>query len=300
MDNQSCEICGNVRHLDRHHVVSRGMGGSKDSSINDEDNLITLCRSCHRNIHEERWEFKRSAEDIRVFDTATGEQVMRRFRNPGLDVPSMFQILNLAEESVTCLLKALPYLTDEELVEAFGYAGSFGKRAWLLQAAILYEAQKRSTYGEHTLEAIARRFEIGIRQAEKYALVWKVFFVQGDGEHVNIDAILLDEPSWYVVAATETREPEKWLSYAQDRKMQDPRYSVAALRRDIRITRLIQGMGDVKDMRETAEDLSPMDSWACPWIKLLCVHSSQPIPFRDCKDCEFSKKDHSDPDLNVD
>ena len=62
------------------------------------------------------------------------------------------------------------------------------------------------------MEAIARRFEIGLRQAQKYALVWKVFFANGgEGEYVNIDVILLDEPSWYVVAVTETSEPEKWL-----------------------------------------------------------------------------------------
>ncbi len=137
---------------------------------------------------------------------------MRRLYNPDLDIPSLFQLLNLAEDSLSRLNQALPYLTDEQLVEAFAYASSFGKRSWLVQAAILYEAQQRSTYGERTLEAIARRFEIGLRQAPKYALVWKVFFAQGgQEENVNIDAILLDEPSWYVVAATESKEPEQWL-----------------------------------------------------------------------------------------
>ena len=51
---------------------------------------------------------------------------------------------------------------------------------------------------------------------------------EGEEETVNIDAISLDEPSWYVIAATETREPEKWLAYSQNRKASDPRYSVAA------------------------------------------------------------------------
>ena len=117
-------------------------------------------------------------------------------------------------------------------MEAFAYTSSFGKLSWLVQAAILYEAQQRSIYGDRTLEAIARRFEISLRQAQKYALVWKVFFSPGgEEENVNVDAILLDEPSWYVVAAAETRDPEKWLAYAQDRKMEDSRYSVATFRR---------------------------------------------------------------------
>lgn len=135
---------------------------------------------------------------------------MRRLLNPDLNPPSLFHILNLTEDTLSQLLQALPCLADDQLVEAFQYACSFGKRSWLLQAAILYdEAQQRSIYGERTLEAIARRFEIGPHQAQKYALVWKVFFARGvEKESVNIDAIILNEPSWYVLAATETKEPE--------------------------------------------------------------------------------------------
>ena len=91
---------------------------------------------------------------------------MRRLRNPDLDVPFLFQQLNAPEALVTSLLQALPYLTDEQMVEAFSYANSFGKRSWLLQAAILYEAQKRSIYGEKTLEAIRS-------PSEKHG--WRVF-----------------------------------------------------------------------------------------------------------------------------
>ena len=215
--------------------MAKRMDGSKNPAVQDESNLITLCRSCHRNLPEGRWELVPSPEGIWVFDKHTGEQVMRRLRNPEMDAPSLFQILNAAEDSLSRLFEALPYLSDDQLKEAFTYACSFGKRSWLVQAAILYEAQQRSTYGDRTLEAIARGFGISRRQAQKYALVWKVFFA-GDGgeENVNIEVFPLDRPSWYIVAATETNEPEKWLAYAQDRKEEDPRYSVTAFRRDIR------------------------------------------------------------------
>ena len=213
--DETCKVCGNIGNLDRHHVVPRGIGGSADPDINDKANLMTLCRNCHRNIHEGKWHLVSSDEGIRVFDKNTGEQIMRRLHNTGLDAATLFQILNLAEDSLSRLHQALAYLTDDQLVETYHYSCSFGKRSWVLQAAILYEAQQRSTYGERTLEAIARRFEIGLRQAQKYALVWKVFFASnGEGENVNIDAVLLDEPSWYVLAATETKDPETWLAYA--------------------------------------------------------------------------------------
>jgi len=268
------------------------MGGSKNVAIHDEANLMTLCRTCHRNFHEGRWVLERSSDGIRVLDRDSGEQIMRRVRNPGLDVPALFHLFNLAEHSMSQLLDALPYFTDEQLVEAFAYARSFGKRSWLVQAAILYEAQRRSTYGDRALEAIARGFEISLRQAQKYALVWKVFFARnGEGENVNIDATLLDEPSWYVVAATETREPEKWLAYAQDRKMEDARYSVVAFRRDIRLARLTQAIHEAKEAREPSVDLATLDSWACPWLKLCCVRSGKPMPSPDCRDCDSGGND---------
>ncbi len=270
------------------------MGGSKDPAVHDESNLITLCRQCHRNIHEGLWRLDHSPDGIRVSDKHSGEQVMRRLHNPDLDTPSLFQLLNLAEDSLSRLFEALPYLTDDQLVEAFTYASSFGKRAWLIRAAILYEAQQRSIYGDRSLEAIARRFEIGLRQAQKYGLVWKVFFAQQDGpaENVNIDAILLDESSWYVVAATETKEPEKWLAYAQDRKAEDPRYSVAWFRRDIQQARLYEEPRNENGADGAAEqvvELPRLEHRTCPWIKLFCTQSGRPIPAEECRNCEFDR-----------
>ena len=287
-----CEICGTSQNLDRHHVIPKCMGGSKNPAVHDESNLMILCRSCHRKVHQGPWELVRSQDCIRVVDRNTGEQVMRRLTNPYVDIPALFQLFNLAEDSLSRLYQAVPYFTDEQLVEAFAYTSSFGKRSWLVQAAILYEAQQRSIYGDRTLEAIARRFEISLRQAQKYSLVWKVFFSPGgEEENVNVDAILLDEPSWYVVAAAETRDPEKWLAYAQDRKMEDSRYSVATFRREIQQSRLTEATADTHDFKEAQQpiaELPGLEHRACPWIELFCSHSGKPLPFQECRDCEFS------------
>ncbi len=141
------------------------------------------------------------------------------------------------------------------------------------------------------------RFEIGLRQAQKYALVWKVFFEQEDAEeeNVNIDAILLDEPSWYVVAATETKDPESWLAYAQDRKMEDPRYSVATFRRDIQVATLTQEVAEVEEAKRPESALPTLDTRTCPWIRPLCTRSGNPIQINDCADCEFKATSASKP-----
>ncbi len=294
-----CEICGTIRNLDRHHVIPRRMGGSKNPTVQDDSNLMTLCRSCHRNLHEGRWELVRSPEGIWVFDKHTGEQIMRRLHNSEVDPPSLFQTLNVAEDSLSRLLETLPYLTDDQLKEAFTYACSFGKRSWLVQAAIIYETQQRSTYGDRSLEAIARGFGISQRQAQKYALVWKVFFA-GDGgeEFVNIDVFSLDAPSWYVVAATETNEPEQWLAYAQDRKMEDARYSVSSFRRDIQQAGLSKDPHYPDNAQSGSMAPTPLftlERQECPWIRPFCARTGRPVPVEDCTGCEFIGKDHQAP-----
>ncbi len=259
----ACEICGAIHGLDQHHVTPKKMGGSRNSAVHSESNLLTLCRSCHGRFHQGVWELHRSEAGIQVVDLETGKQVMRRRYNAELDVPGLFQLLNQVEDSWARLQEALPYLTDDQLVEAFAYATNFSKRSWLVQAAVLYEAQQRSIYGDRSLEAIARRFEISLRQAQKYALVWKVFFASE--ENVNVDAILLEQPSWYVVAASETKDPEQWLAFAQDRKMEDPRYSVSAFRSDIQRAHLAEPAPASREFAVARPvKLPELESRSCP------------------------------------
>ena len=47
-DSYTCQICG-TKHtkLEVHHIVYRSKGGT-----DDEDNLITLCETCHKKVHK--------------------------------------------------------------------------------------------------------------------------------------------------------------------------------------------------------------------------------------------------------
>jgi len=288
----ACEICGAVDRLDQHHVEARRMGGSHASAINDASNLLTLCRRCHQNIHEGHWSIERRFGSLRVLDTASGSQVMRRLKNDEIDAPGLLHLLDHALTSIECLLEALRFLTDEQLIEAFGSARGFGKKAWLVQAAILREAQARSIHGDQALAAVARRFDVSLRQAEKYATVWQTFFAEHEGEqkNVNIDEFALQEPSWYVVAASETNAPHAWLAYAQDRKLEDSRYTVAALRRDIRAARLHESVGEAREARQLISG-SELVRWACPWIRIYCTRTGRPVAVDACDGCEEPKQE---------
>lgn len=48
-DNNECQICGSKKNLIIHH---KDCSGQSDNPNNDIDNLVTLCRKCHMNIHK--------------------------------------------------------------------------------------------------------------------------------------------------------------------------------------------------------------------------------------------------------
>lgn len=278
-----CQICGNGANVDRHHVIPRGTGGSKDPAVLSEENLISLCRTCHRNIHEGGWSLERSPDGLRVVNSRTGSEVMRRRYDPSFDASAFLGLMGRLESSLSQVLDLIPYLDDEQLVEAFRDCQSLGRRSWILQAAILHEAQKRSIYGDRSLEAISRRFEISLNMAEKYARVWRTFFAEGK-EIFNVEEIFLSEPSWYVVAASESPDPRRWIAYAQDKKAENPGYSISEFRREIQ--RAVQADGSTiqAPAREVVTVAPPID-WSCPWVKPYCTRSGLPVPAEQCR-CE--------------
>ena len=49
-DNYTCQCCGKKNcRLDVHHIIFRSNGGT-----DDENNLITLCKDCHKKVHKGR------------------------------------------------------------------------------------------------------------------------------------------------------------------------------------------------------------------------------------------------------
>jgi hypothetical protein len=88
-----------------------------------------------------------------------------------------------------------------------------------------------------------------------------------------------------VVAASETNAPHTWLAYAQDRKLEDPRYSVSALRRDIRAARLHESVWEARDARGLANG-QELDRWACPWVRIYCTRTGEPVALDACNACD--------------
>ncbi len=271
-----CEICGTSRNLEVHHIEPQRMGGSRRPEIESPTNKAILCRSCHTQITEQRWHFERTHRQLLVTQVGTGEVVARRLFNPHFSAPGYFQELNLLEDRFEDLLQGIPYLTDDQLIDLFSYLRSLDQHTWKAQAAILWEAKRRSVYGDRAWEAMGRSFGIGWRQAYNLARVWEVYFLGEKGEFCNqMQNCSLQEVTWYIVAS-QTDAPHFWLAYADDRKAEDPGYSVADFKEEIRIA------GAKKE-----DPLFPNnDSQRCRWLRVYCMKLRRVVRPGQCPGCD--------------
>ena len=271
-----CEICGASRNLEVHHIEPRRMGGSRKPEIEAPSNKAVLCRSCHIEITEQRWRLERSERQLVVTEVPTGEVVLRRLSDPDFDPSQYFQGLNLVESQMNAIVRGVPYLTDDQLVDLFGYLRTLDQRTWKAQAAILWEAKQRSAYGDRAWEAMGRSFGIGWRQAYNLARVWDTFFSDEEGQFCNqLQNSALSEVTWYI-QASQTDSPQFWLAWAEDRNAEDPGYSIADFKDDVNAAGA--GTGAAPPPRSESE--------SCRWLRVYCIKLKRVARPGDCPGCD--------------
>ena len=272
--DSDCEICGARSRLEVHHIEPRRMGGSKRPEIEADSNKIVLCHDCHANITEQRWHLQRTPDELVIADVATGEVVVRRRYNPDFSPSTYFFNVQQLEHGLQDLIRGIPYLADDQLVELFQQLRLLDQRTWIVQAAICFEAKQRSVYGDRAWEAMGKSFGIGWRQAYNLARVWETFFIGADGQFCNrLQNSALEESTWYVVA-TETNNPEFWLAYAEDRKAEDPGYSIADFREEIRSA-------------GAASESAPLPGdGRCRWLRVYCAKLGRVVSPGRCPGCD--------------
>jgi hypothetical protein len=274
---RACQICGAIRNLDVHHIFSRGMGGSSLPEIENAANKVTICRSCHTEITEHRWNLYRTDAELVVIKVDTGEVVARRLYDATFQASAFFQDLNLLDIQLEAIVQAIPYLTDEQLVELFTYLRGVDKKSWRSQAAVLWEAKRRSVYGDQAWEAMGRTFNVGWRQAYNLARVWDTFFKGDNGEFCNqLQNCALEEVTWYIVAA-EAQSPHFWLAYAEDQKAFDATYSIADFKEDIRLA----------GAKAEENQCGPRsEGQRCRWLRAFCTKLERVVRPGECPGCD--------------
>jgi hypothetical protein len=254
------------------------MGGSKRHEIEADANKIVLCRACHAEVTEQRWRLTRSPEELTVVAVATGELLARRRFHSAFSPSRYFHDVNVLEQGVDDLLRGIPYLTDDQLVELFGELRGLNRRTWVLQAAICSEAKRRFVHGDRAWEAMGRTLGMGWRQAYNLARVWDTFFVRPDGEFCNrLQNSALEESTWYVAASC-TSDPQFWLAYGEDRKAEQPSYTIADFRSEIAAAGAALSAG-------VASGCVAAESGPCRIVRVYCNRSRKVIPTTGCSAC---------------
>jgi hypothetical protein len=213
-----------------------------------------------------------------VTQVPSGEVVVRRLFDPDFSPSQYFHELNLLESRLDALTHGIPYLTDDQLVDLFSYFRGLDQRAWKAQAAILWEAKRRSVYGDRAWEAMGRTFGIGWRQAYNLARVWEVFFLGEEGAFCNqLQSSTLQEVTWYIVAS-QTDKPHFWLDYAEDRKAQNPSYSISDFREETNAAGAQSG-----EVYPSPNGEKPR----CRWLKTYCMKLGRIVRSGDCTRCDI-------------
>lgn len=137
--------------------------------------------------------------------------------------------VTLNEAAFVTLHDLIPRMDDEQLVETYRRADELGKRAWLVQAHCLWEARRRREHhNDPALADLARSFGISQQYAGRLCGAWSAV----PDELRNSSGDLPLAKSFYV-AAGETDTPQEWVAWAEDRKAENPGYSVRDFRAEI-------------------------------------------------------------------
>ncbi len=236
-----CVVCGSTDGpLEAHHVLFRSRGGATD-----ESNLILLCPSCHRKRHDELIDISVRDGMLVVVDKTTGE-ISTKPLVPHVAAASS----SLVEEAraVGNWLGLMLYgdrlrsEPDEVLATLYDELRALKHKLWMVQAAIINEFQSRSSYGDGMAKHVAAALGCSERTVQSRGQIYREIIAQPECRHVCED---LHEEAFYKEAVS-TDNPVLWINYAHERKVGDPRYTLAQFREEIRsgqelvtITRII-------------------------------------------------------------
>lgn len=144
--------------------------------------------------------------------------------------------VNVVESVLETIHATIPSMDEEQLVATYQRASELGKRAWLVQAHCLWEArERRGSYHDGAIAALASQFGITKGYAHQLCGAWEAV---PSSKRLDDGGDLPLSKSFYTVAG-QTDEPQRWAAHAEDRKAENPSYSVRDLRAEIQSSRII-------------------------------------------------------------
>lgn len=232
--DRRCELCGDYAITD-HHIQHRSMGGD-----DHDHNLIVLCPDCHSRTHAEKFggptlDITKDGEGLRVVDRASGEVLLDRATPPeGFNLP---QWIYRFQKGPGLLRRAAQvyfrYLSEEQMIEVAHVLDELDEENWLAKATLLRIAKLRIPWGERKekWEAIVQAF--GLEKSQGYKLVKAADLWEQDADFRSTGNISPPHPDVILLAHTKG-DPIAAMELYDDRKAQNPRYSLTQFKEDLK------------------------------------------------------------------
>lgn len=173
-DNYTCQYCKNKHKdskLEVHHIVYRSNGGS-----NEESNLITLCHTCHQDVHSGKINLKTSGKIKGTFKYATQMnsiriQLLRKYP----EAIETFGYITKANRLALGIDKEHYY---DACVIATG-GKSFNIKCSLMKKKCVADGDFRRTQGIRSERKIPTKKILGFRKFDKVKYLGKEYFIKG-------------------------------------------------------------------------------------------------------------------------
>lgn len=173
-DNYTCQYCKGKHKdskLEVHHIIYRSNGGS-----NEESNLITLCHTCHQDVHSGKINLKTSGKIKGTLKYATQMNSIRI---------QLFRRYPEAIETFGYITKAnrLAFGIDKEhyydaCVIAMG-GKSFSIKCNLIKKRCVADGDFRQTRGKRSEQKLPTGKILGFRRFDKVKYLGKEYFIKG-------------------------------------------------------------------------------------------------------------------------
>lgn len=242
-DPERCAICGHDAS-EAHHLLHRSQGGS-----DDDHNLLLLCRPCHDSIHRRGYRVERTRSllgdqqgtPITITSltlwSREGELILARHHNSGFNQSAHLAELQAMPNLLEYCIEEVKYLDEEGMAEAAQIVGrDLGEKGWKYLAELMRRARLMLPWGDRTekLTAIAEKCGMSWRTAQRLALI---------AERIDLptlSASRVDDMSMVLVAA-ESQDPVAALAHIEERKAENPNYSVNQARRELATQEAVEG-----------------------------------------------------------
>lgn len=173
-DNYTCQYCKG-RHkdgkLEVHHIIFRSQGGS-----DEESNLVTLCHTCHQNLHNGKINPKLKGKTKGNLKYATQMNIIRK---------QLFRIYPEAIETFGYVTKAnrLHLGVDKEHYYDACVIATHGEpftvKSNLYKKKCVSDGDFQKTKGRHSEQSITTGKICGFRKFDKVRYFGKDYFIKG-------------------------------------------------------------------------------------------------------------------------